>query len=199
MPGSNQYLPFGIGAGANTLSYATYAAHPLLAPGHQPGVALAEVVNTTFRQATVGVAGLAKFVVDNHPSGADMLDDGSVVNFATKLKAALDKLYKIEVTKAMPGRIKWDGGMEIKFGIFDFANVPSGEPGQTGSVTFAAPFDNACAVIMLTTVQDGGSGSNNNNWNASATSWSATGFSWQIQEWASSVNPGRVFYVAIGW
>lgn len=204
MSGTNQYLPFATGSGANTLSFTTYAASSLVSQGHQPGTALAEIVNTTFRQLSVGVAGVAKFTVDNHPTDADMLDDGSVVNFATKFKASLDALYRngvdsVDQVRAVPGYRRLPGGVTFQWGIVSFDNVPSDTPGAVGSVTFPTAFNAACAVVMLTTIQDGSGGSAFSNWNASVTAQSATGFSYQVQEWAAVVNEGKFAYLAIGW
>lgn len=91
MAGINQYLPFAYDAGATVQSPVTYAAETLRADGHQPGVALVEVANTTWRQTSVAAAGIAALVVQEVPA-SDMLDDGSVNNFRDKLKAALEAI-----------------------------------------------------------------------------------------------------------
>ena len=86
---TTQYLAFGVGAGANVLTPTAYAASPLLPIGHQPGVALSEVANTTWRQTSVASAALAQMAVD---AGVDMLDDGSVANFKAGVLEAIRQL-----------------------------------------------------------------------------------------------------------
>jgi microcystin-dependent protein len=88
MSGTNQYLAFGTGTGANTLSYAAYSAlTTVIAQGFQPGIALSEQFNTLMRQVSVAAAGTAKFAVDN--GTLDCLDDGSPANFAAALLNAV--------------------------------------------------------------------------------------------------------------
>lgn len=88
----SQYLAFGTGSGANTLSAEDYAAlaSSLVALGFQPGLAKSEEMNTVLRQLSVGVAGLARFCVD--AGSSDQLDDGNVVNFAANIRAAVQAL-----------------------------------------------------------------------------------------------------------
>ena len=88
---TSQYLAFGTGVGANTLAAGPYAATAtLIASGYTAGEADAQHVNTVLRQATVGVAGVAKFATDY--GVLDCLDDGSPTNFAAAVKSALDAL-----------------------------------------------------------------------------------------------------------
>lgn len=206
MPGTTQYLPFATGVGANTLSYATYSSMGIVATGHVPGIALAEVVNTTLRQSSVGVAGVAKFVTDN--GTANMLDDGSVANFAAGLKSTLDLLYRNGVDsadqlRAVPGYRRLPGGVIIQWGIVAFDDVPGSggalENDPLYPVLFATPFPNACGVIMLTGLQDGTSGSTDNSWALSVTSYTTGVFSWRIREFNSVVNPGKFMWFAVGW
>lgn len=90
---TNQYLAFGTGSGANTLSNAAYAATAVRGTGYVAGEADAMHVNTVLRQASVGVAGTAKFATDY--GVLDTLDDGSPTNFALALKSAVDTLIKL--------------------------------------------------------------------------------------------------------
>lgn len=90
---TNQYLPFGTGVGANTLSNSAYAATTIRGTGYVAGEADAMHVNTVLRQASVGVAGTAKFATDY--GVLDTLDDGSPTNFALALKSAVDTLIKL--------------------------------------------------------------------------------------------------------
>lgn len=89
---TTQFLAFGTGAGANTLSYAGYSAlaATVLSTGFLPGIANSEQMNTALRQVSTGVAGLARFAVDW--GNVDMLDTGDVNAFAAGIKAAIDAL-----------------------------------------------------------------------------------------------------------
>lgn len=199
MPAS-QYLPFGTGGvpgTPNTLSYAAYAAlTTLIGNGFQTGVAESVQINTVLRQASVGVSGLAKFVADNGPS--DVLDNGNVAEFATKLKAALDALYfpKAPATGNMAsnGWAPLPGGLILQWGGVAFADVPGN---VTGSIVFASSggiaFPTACFRVFTdfenTTFL---------NVSAEITAKSTTGFSYNIKESGSEVNSGTMTYLAIG-
>lgn len=89
---TNQYLPFAIGGGANTISAAAYQAlaGTVVSVGFQPGPALSEQMNTVLRQTTVGIAALAALAADF--AAYNMMDDSSVVNFRNGLKAAIEAL-----------------------------------------------------------------------------------------------------------
>lgn len=90
MPGTNQFLPFAVGAGANTLTPTAYAAlTALLSSGFAAGVAPSAVFNTAFRQATTAAAGVAQFIADQ---GGSALDDGVPANFSAALKSAFNSL-----------------------------------------------------------------------------------------------------------
>lgn len=87
MPGTNQFLPFAVGAGANTLTPTAYAAlTSLLSSGFVAGVAPSAQFNTALRQATTAAAGLAQFIANQ---GTNVNDDGSAANFAASLSTAL--------------------------------------------------------------------------------------------------------------
>lgn len=91
MPGTNQFLPFAVGAGANTLTPTAYAAlTSLLSSGFASGVANSAQFNTALRQATTAAAGLAQFIANQ---GGSANDDGSATNFASGLLAALQSLF----------------------------------------------------------------------------------------------------------
>lgn len=87
MPGTNQFLPFAVGAGANTLTPTAYAAlTSLLSSGFVSGVANSAQFNTALRQATTAAAGLAQFVANQ---GINVNDDGSAGNFAAGVQSAV--------------------------------------------------------------------------------------------------------------
>jgi hypothetical protein len=88
MAGTNQYLAFAYGGGANVEAPAVYAADVRRTNGNVNGVADPALCNTAWRQVTVGVAGLAQYAVDLTGSNAN--DDGSVSNFENLLIAAFN-------------------------------------------------------------------------------------------------------------
>lgn len=87
MPGTNQFLPFAVGAGANTLTPTAYAAlASLLSSGFSAGVAPSAQFNTALRQATTAAAGLAQFIANQGPN---VNDDGNSGAFAALLATAV--------------------------------------------------------------------------------------------------------------
>lgn len=87
---TNQFLPFGIGAGANVLSPAAYAALAARTSGFTSGTAKSQELNSVWRQAAFGVSALAQFIADQ--SGDDVLDDGNIANFKASLIKAINLL-----------------------------------------------------------------------------------------------------------
>ncbi|MDG9784626.1 hypothetical protein [Metapseudomonas otitidis] len=87
---TNQFLPFGIGAGANVLSPAAYAALAARTGGFTAGTAKSQELNSVWRQAAFGVSALAQFIADQ--SGDDVLDDGNIANFKASLIKAINLL-----------------------------------------------------------------------------------------------------------
>ncbi|MES4613992.1 hypothetical protein V2154_15585 [Ewingella sp. CoE-038-23] len=88
---TNDFKPFATSPGANVLSQADYNALTAVLTGWQSGVAKSTEVNKAMRQATFIASAIAQFVADS--SGRDVLDDGSVANFITKLKLANSSQY----------------------------------------------------------------------------------------------------------
>lgn len=87
---TNEFKPFSIAGGANVISQAEYEALAALSTGFSSGVAKANEINKVLRQASFIAAALAQFVSDK--TNADVLDDGSLNGFITKLTNALNKL-----------------------------------------------------------------------------------------------------------
>jgi len=83
---TNDFKAFASAAGANILSQSDYIALAALSTGWQSGVAKSSEVNKAIRQATFIAAAIAQYVVEL--SDQDVLDDGNVANFITKLKVA---------------------------------------------------------------------------------------------------------------
>jgi hypothetical protein len=86
----NDFLPFAVGAGANVLTQAEYAALTALASGFQAGVAQSAALNKTWRQSSIMAAVLAQFIVAE--TGQPAIDDGTtatlLANFQTAVAAA---------------------------------------------------------------------------------------------------------------
>ena len=83
---TNNFKPFAIGAGANVTSQADWEALASLVSGFQSGKASSAQMNKAFRQATFVAASLAQYTADK--SGLDVLDDGDVAGFVSKMSAA---------------------------------------------------------------------------------------------------------------
>lgn len=128
---TSQYLAFGTGVGANVLTPVSYAASALLPIGHQPGVALSEVANTTWRQTSVAAAALAQMSVDL--AAVDMLDDGNVTNFKNGVIAAIQQLVQ-QQQFWQPGDVKGTLGTDVPTGWL----VANGQ--AVSRVTYAALF-----------------------------------------------------------
>lgn len=150
MSHQNQYPAFGVGPGANTISNSSFMAvrsGDLVATGFLSGLAKSEEFNTILRICSVGVSALAQFAADFGTQ--DMLDDGSVTNFKTGLKSALDALYTPIVPTAIilypaspPYYALRIGSLYIMWG--------TGQDGGAVTNPFPMAFPNACLSIQLT-------------------------------------------------
>lgn len=83
---TNEFLPFGTGAGSNVLSQALYEALAARSTGYQSGIAKSIQVNKTLRQAAFVAAMIGQFTADY---GGDALDNGDLPTFEDHFKAAL--------------------------------------------------------------------------------------------------------------
>lgn len=145
---TNQYLAFGIGTGANTYAYSAYAASSYLGPGFVAGTADAQATNTVLRQATVAAAAVAQFAADYGTHNVN--DDGSVANFETALKSALDALYGPSTlfTSSSPA-VLTVGGAAAATGTTSFSGWSSGPGGKKQWVAIQC-IDNGSAVNTWT-------------------------------------------------
>ena len=91
----NDFLPFATGAGANVENQASYAADPSTAAGFAAGIAQSQKLNKVWRQSSFVAAGVAQFIMNQ--AGIDVLDDGDLTGFVTKLTEALLDLNPREV------------------------------------------------------------------------------------------------------
>ncbi|HDT2074787.1 phage tail protein [Enterobacter sp. CPE_E1241] len=88
----NDFKPFATGAGANVMSQADWEALPALLSGFTAGKASSEQVNKAIRQAAFIAAALAQYTANK--SGLDVLDDGDVSGFITKMTTAFGKDFQ---------------------------------------------------------------------------------------------------------
>jgi hypothetical protein len=87
MTGTNEFLPFGIGTGANVLDQADYDGLPARDAGFSSGIARSVELNKVWRQASVIAAIIGQFIADH--SGGDALDDGDTATLLGLFEAAL--------------------------------------------------------------------------------------------------------------
>ncbi len=83
---TNNFKPFATGTGANVTPQADYEALTALATGFQSGKASSAQVNKAIRQATFVAAALAQYMTNK--TGQDVLDNGDIAAFITKMAAA---------------------------------------------------------------------------------------------------------------
>lgn len=84
---TNDFLPFGAGAGANVLVQADYAALPARLTGFSAGTAKSIELNKVWRQSSIMSAVLAQLIVDL--TGQNAIDDGTLTTLLANLKAAI--------------------------------------------------------------------------------------------------------------
>lgn len=89
---TNNFKPFATGTGANVLSQDDYEALAALVTGFSSGKASSAQINKAIRQATFIAAALAQYVTNK--SGQDVLDDGDVTAFITKMATAFGKDFQ---------------------------------------------------------------------------------------------------------
>lgn len=83
---TNDFLPFGTGAGANVISQPDYASLVARLTGFASGVARSNEVNKAIRQSAFVAAMIGQFTADY---GGDALDNGDLETFEDNFKAAL--------------------------------------------------------------------------------------------------------------
>lgn len=125
----NEFKTFAGGKNANVISQKDYEELEALDVGFQTGIARSEQLNKVWRQATTGVAALAQFVSDT--TGYDVLDNGNVNDFLTKLVTAFES--KSLSRKNPFGDIAADGNDAINqalknLGLGEGSALPIGVP-----------------------------------------------------------------------
>lgn len=88
----NDFKPFATGKGANVTSQPDWEALPALLSGFTAGKASSAQVNKALRQASFIAAALAQYTASK--SGLDVLDDGDLSGFITKMSAAFGKDFQ---------------------------------------------------------------------------------------------------------
>ncbi|EKQ0477399.1 hypothetical protein P4P50_004937, partial [Salmonella enterica] len=88
----NDFKPFATGKGANVTSQSDWEALPALLSGFTAGKASSAQVNKALRQASFIAAALAQYTASK--SGLDVLDDGDLSGFITKMSAAFGKDFQ---------------------------------------------------------------------------------------------------------
>ena len=125
----NEFKPFATGAGANVIPQADWENLPALQTGFQSGKASSAQVNKAIRQASFIAAAFAQFV--SNKTGTDVLDDGDLGGFITKLTNGFGKQY---LTRNNPfADIKSDGTSAVataleNLGLGDGSALPVGVP-----------------------------------------------------------------------
>ncbi|MFT2253382.1 gp53-like domain-containing protein [Escherichia coli] len=89
---TNNFKAFALDPNANVTSQADWEALPALLSGFTAGKASSAQVNKAIRQATFIAAALAQYTANK--SGLDVLDDGDVAGFITKMSAAFGKDFQ---------------------------------------------------------------------------------------------------------
>ncbi|EOY2784195.1 phage tail protein [Escherichia coli] len=88
----NNFKPFALDPNANVTSQADWEALPALLSGFTAGKASSAQVNKAIRQATFIAAALAQYTANK--SGLDVLDDGDLNGFISKMGTAFGKDFQ---------------------------------------------------------------------------------------------------------
>ncbi|ENF3528598.1 hypothetical protein ABQ701_003039 [Salmonella enterica] len=88
----NNFKPFATAANANVTSQADWESLPALLSGFMAGKASSAQVNKAIRQASFIAAALAQYTANK--SGQDVLDNGDLNGFITKMSAAFGKDFQ---------------------------------------------------------------------------------------------------------
>ncbi len=88
----NDFKPFATAANANVMAQADWEALPALLSGFMAGKASSAQVNKAIRQASFIAAALAQYTANK--SGQDVIDNGDLNGFITKMSAAFGKDFQ---------------------------------------------------------------------------------------------------------
>lgn len=164
---TNDFLPFGTGAGANVVSQAVWAALATRANGFQNGVADPQPVNKALRQAAFVAAMIGQFTADY---GGDALDNGDLPTFEAHFKAALAawiasgsspidlSSYVLRAGDTMTGLFASPAGFKTASRALttattlapaDFGKFISLSSGSTFTTTFPTPVSNGSGAFTV--------------------------------------------------
>lgn len=87
MAGTNDFLSWAIGPGANVMSQASYASNPAQTVGVSVGLADPTLANKTWRQSSFITAAIAQFVANNQTGNVQ--DNGNLGAFIAQFEAGL--------------------------------------------------------------------------------------------------------------
>lgn len=87
MSGSNDFLAFATGGGANVISQITYAGLAAVGTGFQAGTANSAQLNKVWRQSSVIAAAIGQLIAD---AGMNAQDNGNVATIEEQLAVAVD-------------------------------------------------------------------------------------------------------------
>lgn len=123
---TNDFKPFATGAGANVTAQAEWASLPALFTGFQSGKASSAQVNKAIRQASFISAALAQYVANK--TGQDVLDDGDMTGFITKLVSGLGKDFQPADATLTNLSGKSVAGLLTYLGLGEGSALPAGVP-----------------------------------------------------------------------
>ncbi|ELE8616131.1 phage tail protein, partial [Escherichia coli] len=89
---TNNFKPFATAANANVTAQADWESLPALLSGFTAGKASSAQVNKAIRQASFIAAALAQYTANK--SGLDVLDDGDLNGFISKMRTAFGKDFQ---------------------------------------------------------------------------------------------------------
>lgn len=136
---TNNFKPFGIGAGANVTSQSDYEALAALLTGFQSGKASSAQINKALRQSTVMASVLAQFISDS--AGVDVLDNGNTASILANLKSGMTaltpgRLLNVQVFTANGSVTKTAGAKKWKIRVLGGGGGSSAAPATgTGQVS----------------------------------------------------------------
>ncbi len=154
---TNDFLPFGTGAGANVLTQAGYLALASRLSGFQAGVAKSIELNKVWRQSSVMASVLAQFIADT--TGQDVLDDGDGAALLAQLETAL--------LAASPGRLLRTSVYRINGGTQQ-VSIDGGAFTTTGATTFTSLAGTQVQEVLVVGGGGGGGGTESNGGTAAS-------------------------------
>lgn len=147
MAGTNDFVPWAIGGGANVLTAAAYAALAERTLGAQTGTAVSANFNTAMRQASFITSALAQWMANN---GINVLDDGILADMVVDLNGQLRGTVVASIT-ALKARLKTGSPSCFVLGYYTAGDGGGGEYRYDSADITSA--DNGGTVIVAA---DGG-------------------------------------------